>query len=825
MFSIPDDQLITELHKDKNNHLWGARVKSLFKPSSYFVFDFDEPPGMPSRLIYPDHAARWAAMCDFLPMLTGVSYLTVPSNSSRVLLDYKPVSKSNLHVFMHAKSADDISRFGTAAGILAFSRKYGYMRKITNGHTKGTIFDLCTFSHERELFEGAPVISDDFVLTPPSPTLYINGENPQELVDTNLLPKPTKEEQMAAGQELSVAGSVIRVQDHQSMTLDTVFVTKDLGTKTLRELMKVWTSGKIRTQSPFRPESISCASFLRYTQDNQVMHFDSGSRIHYYLNRLPEEMFANVPGFMDNPPESIAPVQPSNNDGVPVTPTTILQQSIESKLEQISRHVPGSDDYIDLLKSLLTDINQASAIKRGFYITELSQAINITEAKIKGYIKETLKENIQRYPGTNNLPDVLERCVLLQNNKGGFFDLHLNTFQTAQTMNSTNAHIFPDEPPAYASNYVATSQKRLTATGLGWEPIPDQFVTVEGQNLVNTYRQRPIDPKPLTNDPKPTMWLDLLQHICGPDISIVLDHLAFTIRKPDIKIHWQILIHGGPRTGKSMILSPLKWFFQRACKVVSTEEFRDGWGDMYAQSKVIIMEEVADLSHKEFNGLKAKLSNPDYEQINKKGGEKIIQKNLFSLYLLSNEDDCIKFEEGQKKLFIIESPHAYIYGNACTDATSTAEILFYKTLGDLLDTDDYQNSILYYLNQIDLSKFSYNTLPYQTDAEKRMIENSRPDYELIMNEWIESGFGVFSGGIFKMTSLKTQMDNNNLKIWLRKLTKILNNQGYYKIRATSKPDKIDIVIWTNLTELKNSTPKEAYDHILSMAQHIKVTLF
>jgi hypothetical protein len=208
-----------------------------------------------------------------------------------------------------------------------------------------------------------------------------------------------------------------------------------------------------------------------------------------------------------------------------------------------------------------------------------------------------------------------------------------------------------------------------------------------------------------------------------------------------------------------------------------------------------------------------------------KGGQKVTQKNLFSLYLLSNEDDCIKFKEGQKKLFIIESPHTYIYGNGCTEETSKEEILFYKTLGNLLNTDEYENSILHYLNQIDLSQFSYNTLPYQTDAEKRMIENSIPDYELTMTEWIESGFGVFSNGIFKMTSLKAQMDNNNLKIGLKKLSGILVDNGYYKLRVTSKPDKVHLRLWTNIPKLKDVTEKEAYDHILSIPQHIKVTLF
>jgi hypothetical protein len=308
------------------------------------------------------------------------------------------------------------------------------------------------------------------------------------------------------------------------------------------------------------------------------------------------------------------------------------------------------------------------------------------------------------------------------------------------------------EPTTPARAFAARHGKRL-ASGMGWHPINAEVIELDGRRLVNTYRPPQLVPEPGNVE----AWLYLVRHICGQHWELVLDHMAFTVQYPERKIRWQVLIHGDPRIGKSMIVRPLARIFGGASQVVSPEGMESGYDDMYAGKKVMIVEEVYRPTDKTFyNGIKTRLANDDVEALNIKGKGYMYQQNLLSMYLFSNHGDALHFDEDDDKLLVLEA-RGKVFGEG------QQSIDFYQQLADWIRDGSGAANIYHYLLNRDVSGFQDGQLPVRTEAYIQMVYESSPSYIKEVIDMIECEDSPFDKRAVVFDGIRQALSNRGIK--------------------------------------------------------------
>jgi len=347
----------------KDGIRYARRSKSNFRFSNYTYIDRDHVDGTPEELVYPDFETWWSAMEGFLPMLKGSGKLVVPSNSSRILDGFLPYDshENNCHVIIKCKNSEDVGRFGKAALIHSFSSGHGFMRPVFShkdptkqtGQRPWSINDPTTFSQERLIYDGKPTVHDNLGLLQvcQSEILYFPGG----LVDTLLLPNPSREQEKLTGMDLTQTSNAgCYVHDTSSLTFETEVNTKEFGWITVGEIM-AGDREKMRCQAIFRPDSSSMAGYINFNDDGSIFHFDVGTGTKYSYKSSDAELYNLVmsgPGVEEVKSElsSVKIDRPVVGELMPVSSSVPDTESLKLRIENLKRNDTASRK--DLMKDI-----------------------------------------------------------------------------------------------------------------------------------------------------------------------------------------------------------------------------------------------------------------------------------------------------------------------------------------------------------------------------------------------------------------------------------------------------------------------------------------
>jgi hypothetical protein len=161
-----------------------TREKKNCIPSSWACFDYDKVKGMPEELVAITPEDWLRMMGDLVPGFNEADKVLARSSSSRISYHDAPAFDGGWHCFVQVKDADDVEDFGKRLLIHSLTTEYGFMREIFNsdtgkvvGHRPWTIFDPTTFSRERLLFEGKPVVDGQGLNVLPPDIRIIGGKS------------------------------------------------------------------------------------------------------------------------------------------------------------------------------------------------------------------------------------------------------------------------------------------------------------------------------------------------------------------------------------------------------------------------------------------------------------------------------------------------------------------------------------------------------------------------------------------------------------------------------------------------------------------------
>ena len=181
---LPENSATPDTAVQFDGKYYTTREKKNCIPSSWACFDYDKVKDMPEELVAISPEEWLKMMDDLVPGFNEADKVLAGSSSSRVSYHDAPAFDGGWHCFVQVKDADDVEDFGKRLLIHSLTTEYGFMREIFSsdtgevvGHRPWTIFDPTTFSRERLLFEGKPVVEGQGLAVLPADIQIIGGKS------------------------------------------------------------------------------------------------------------------------------------------------------------------------------------------------------------------------------------------------------------------------------------------------------------------------------------------------------------------------------------------------------------------------------------------------------------------------------------------------------------------------------------------------------------------------------------------------------------------------------------------------------------------------
>lgn len=204
------------------------------------------------------------------------------------------------------------------------------------------------------------------------------------------------------------------------------------------------------------------------------------------------------------------------------------------------------------------------------------------------------------------------------------------------------------------------------ANKLWYQPAAGELATFGGLTYYNTYRpELRIIPAAAWTDAGRRMATVIERHLSllfpnGRERDLMRAWLAHQYLHPGVKVRWAPLLKGCPGDGKSMlgellelVLGPDNVRLMNA-DTVQNSDF-SGWVEGQC---VTVFEEVKFHGHNRFdvvNRLKPYISNNRVEK-HGKGKDPGNVSNVTNYLMLTNHEDAIPIEEGDRRYFVVFSP-------------------------------------------------------------------------------------------------------------------------------------------------------------------------
>lgn len=281
-----------------------GRFKENVRPSNWQLLDRDVDSHTPEKYLGLSTEPWLTALAPIISGVDKVSYVETPSSSSRVSRDGKPVGQGNGHVWVYVADPADIERFRSGLIIRAAQAEMTWLKprysrtevdKVT-GNSLTTIVDASVLTPGRLVFDGQPTVSAEFTVSPLNAVVHQREHVALDTAAATLPDEKTiKEITRKAGVEMTARmgnnGLKFTAND---LTLDSEIETKLFGIMTVRELIKLGTSEKIRCQTPFRA-SESWAAFYSVNPDGIPFVYDNGTSTTHWLNEFEAEEVKLIP--------------------------------------------------------------------------------------------------------------------------------------------------------------------------------------------------------------------------------------------------------------------------------------------------------------------------------------------------------------------------------------------------------------------------------------------------------------------------------------------------------------------------------------------------
>lgn len=309
--------------------------------------------------------------------------------------------------------------------------------------------------------------------------------------------------------------------------------------------------------------------------------------------------------------------------------------------------------------------------------------------------------------------------------------------------------------------------------GKMWMPEPygsteNLIIEHECDHYVNTWKGFRVTPVKGSVQP----WLDLLEHLIPDETERehALRRIAFDVQFPDKKCNWHIVMIGVYGAGKDSLLMPIARIFGNAFSVVGNDEIKSPYDDGFARRKIIHVNEVRGLSGNALEKIKRRAATQGdvWETLNIKSEKQIMHPNLWSFYFLTNHKDAMNVDKDERRFFV-------------TYASKPMDEDLQQRYFDWLDVQDGPAKLFDFLLGVDLSSFNRSRVPMKTKAFLEMVEDSKSDAQMDLDQIMVDGSYGFEQGLVDVKQLADAIKSKGSHVRPADVKQFLDKQKWKQI--------------------------------------------
>lgn len=263
---------------------------------------------------------------------------------------------------------------------------------------------------------------------------------------------------------------------------------------------------------------------------------------------------------------------------------------------------------------------------------------------------------------------------------------------------------------------------------------PEQIQFEPGRELeppcINLWRGFTMEPQ----QGDVSVILELMHHLCSEsgntDVEVAqnmvwaLRWLALPLQRPGTKMRSALVFHGPQGAGKNLLFEIMCKVYGQYALVVGQDQLEDKFNDWASQKLFLIGDEVvakAELFHQK-NKLKSFITGETI-QINTKMLPLRTEANHVNVVFLSNEQQPLALEVGDRRFFVIWTP-------------ARRDDDLYKRVAACLDNGGAR-AWMDYLLKLDLHGQTEFDIPPMTQAKQDLIELGQRPHERFLREWLD----------------------------------------------------------------------------------------
>ncbi len=249
------------------------------------------------------------------------------------------------------------------------------------------------------------------------------------------------------------------------------------------------------------------------------------------------------------------------------------------------------------------------------------------------------------------------------------------------------------------------------------------------------------------------IWLDHWQ-VLGWE-SHREQHLMFmanTIRRPETKINWAILMASREGTGKDFLLYPLMMAMNRNSSVVNGEELTSQFNEYLLNKKHVHFNEVEMGDHAQNREIANKLkpiitAPPERIPLNIKGMRRMSIKNVANITITSNSYQPVYVDRGSRRYYMTWSDLQTRdeQGQVLPEWVKYWDIAWHW----MLDESDgglggWRHCVHHLVHRVDISEFNPRSAPPVTDYMREVQQMSKSALEIEIEDLIMNNVGAFA---------------------------------------------------------------------------------
>jgi hypothetical protein len=314
---------------------------------------------------------------------------------------------------------------------------------------------------------------------------------------------------------------------------------------------------------------------------------------------------------------------------------------------------------------------------------------------------------------------------------------------------------------------------------------PNPIFEYEGVAYVNSYMLNRV-PKPDPNWKTRTEWKVCeahLKNILPNDWKTLLNWMAHNVQKPGAKVLWAPIVKGIQGDGKSTLARIMGAAMgQHNVRMIATEEMQSDFNGWAEGACVGVLEEIRIKGHNRhdaMNKLKPLVTNEKISVV-RKGQDGRNIPNATNYMALTNHEDALVLDADDRRWGVFFT--RFKTRQEMIDATGPD---YWDKLNNAIN--GAPGVVRGWLMDVDLSTFDARDAPALTDAKKQMIEHSRPDDEVQVEEAINvGGFGVCRDVVATDCLVQVLKDQGGHLPRTSRLSVILASLGLVKLEKPFK---------------------------------------